>query len=168
MLATVKEMREHDRAVAIQSIAKANSYAELAGNAALILEGTTGGNRSFAIGELAKSFKKSLSASAVSEALGSVQQLREHDRAKAIQTLVLASVPGPWSGEASEPLNGCTGGNRSFAITQLAPHLRANLTGVEVSSSSVGQMSYASMIVLLRSKAWSMQSASACHSVAMS
>ena len=134
VLGAVNELREHDRAAAIQSIAKANSYAELAGDAALILEGTTGGNRSFAIGELGNSFKKSLSASAVSEALGSVQQLREHDRAAAIQTLVRASVAGPWGGEASEPLNGITGGNRSFAIAQLAPRLRANLTGTEVSS----------------------------------
>ncbi|MHB1233658.1 MAG: hypothetical protein ACYCZQ_13910, partial [Burkholderiales bacterium] len=134
VLGTVNELREQDRAAAIQSIAKANAYTELAGDAALILEGTTGGNRSFAISELANFFKKGLSASAVSEALGTVQQLREQDRATAIQALVRASVPGTWGGEASEPLNGCTGGNRSFAIAQLAPRLRPNLTGTEVSS----------------------------------
>jgi hypothetical protein len=134
VLGTVNELREHDRAVAIQSIAKANAYAELSGDAALILEGTTGGNRSFSIAELANFFKKRLGASAISEILGSVQQLREHDRAEAIKTLVHASIPGSWGGETSEPLNGCTGGNRSFAIAQLASGLRSNLTGAEVSS----------------------------------
>ena len=134
VLGTVNELREQDRAAAIQSIAKANAYAELAGDAALILEGTTGGNRSFAIAKLANFFKKGLSASAVSEALGTVQQLREQDRAAAIRALVSASVPGLWGAEASEPLNGSTGGNRSYAIAQLAPRLRANLTGTEVAS----------------------------------
>ena len=134
VLGTVNELREQDRAAAIQSIAKANAYAKLAGDAALILEGTTGGNRSFAISELANFFKKGLSASAVSEALGTVQQLREQDRAAAIRALVSASVPGLWGAEASEPLNGCTGGNRSYAIAQLAPRLRASLTGTEVAS----------------------------------
>lgn len=118
VLGAVNELREHDRAAAIQSIAKANSYAEIAADAALILAGITGSNRSFAIAQLAPRLRANLTGMEVSSILGPPETLREHDRAAAINSLVNAKrLRMPFSGdELGLVLTGTTGGNRSYAI----------------------------------------------------
>jgi len=128
--------KEQNRAAAIAKMVRQSAIRSplTADELAAILKGTTGGNRSYAIAQLSTLINPHLSAPEAATVLGSVNELREQNRAAAIRSLVRTSGPGSWGAEASEPLNGSTGGNRSYAIAQLVSRLRANLTGMEVAA----------------------------------
>lgn len=128
--------KEQARAAAITKMVKQGAIRSplTADELAAILKGTTGGNRSYAIAQLSALINPHLTAPEAATVLGSVNELREQNRAAAIRSLVRTSVPGSWGAEVSAPLSGCTGGNRSYAIAQLASRLRANLTGMEAAT----------------------------------
>jgi hypothetical protein len=128
--------KEQNRAAAITEMVKQGAIRSplTADELAAILKGTTGGNRSYAIAQLSALINPLLTAPEAATVLGSANELREQNRAAAIRSLARTTVPGSWGAEASEPLNGSTGGNRSYAIAQLASLLRANLTGMEVAT----------------------------------
>ena len=131
ILGTPAELSEGSRRSAITSMARAKKHDPLGAEAALMLKGTTGSNRSFSIGELAPYLKANLTAQEVADILGSVAELSEGSRRSAITSMARAKKLGPLGAEAALMLKGTTGSNRSFSIGELAPYLKANLTARE-------------------------------------
>ena len=128
ILGTPNELNEVFRANAIYSIAAAKKLGTLGAEAALILKGTTAGNRAGGITYIAPFLKAGLTAQEVADILGTSNELSEVFRANSIRTIVRAgkTMPGLSEGELAPVLAGMTGSNRALALSSL---LAAAATG---------------------------------------
>ena len=131
ILGTASELREAARANAILSIARAKKLSPLGAEAALMLKGATGSNRSMAIAEIAPYLKIGLTGQETADILGTASELSEAARANAILSIARAKKLGPLGAEAALMLKGATGNNRSMAMAEIAPYLKIGLTGQE-------------------------------------
>jgi len=99
---------------------------------ALIVKGTTGGNRAQAIAELAQLIKPKLTASEGAAILGAQKDLDEQSRLYAIQALTRRNRLGDLGSDAMLLLTGTTGGNRAQAIAEMAGSFKTALSAQEV------------------------------------
>ena len=121
ILGTASELSEAARANAILSIARAKKLGPLGAEAALMLKGATGNNRSMAIAEIAPYLKIGLTGQETADILGTASELSEAPRANAILSIARAgkTMPGLTEGELAPVLAGMTGSNRALALSEL-------------------------------------------------
>ena len=121
ILGTASELSEAPRANAILSIARAKKLSPLGAEAALMLKGATGNNRSMAIAEISPYLKIGLTGQETADILGTVDELNETPRANAILFIARAgkTMPGLTEGELAPVLAGMTGSNRALALSEL-------------------------------------------------
>ena len=121
ILGTASELSEAARAYAILSIARATKLGALGAEAALMLKGATGNNRSMAIAEIAPYLKIGLTGLETADILGAVSELSEAPRANAILFIARAGkvMPGLSEVELAPVLAGMTGSNRALALSEL-------------------------------------------------
>ncbi len=95
------------------------------------LQGKTGSIRSSAIAQLAPYLSVGLTAQEAADILGAPNELSEVYRAIAIQSIARAGRLGMIGADAALLLKATTGSNRSLAIAEIAPYLKAGLTAQE-------------------------------------
>ena len=125
-------LREGSRQSAIAVLARSGQIASpLSGSdGASLLSGTTQGARAGAIRELAALFKGDLSGQETEAILGTEATLFEDNRQGAIAALARAKRFGPsLSEDAALALKGTTQRSRAGSIAEIAPYLRAGVTG---------------------------------------
>ena len=134
---TLGDLREGNRQGAIAALARSGQIASpvSGSDGALLLSGTTQGARAGSIGELATLFKTDLSGQEAEAILGSETTLSEGNRQGAIAALARGKRFGPSLGEdAALALKGTTQGARAGSIGELAPYLRAGLSGQAIAT----------------------------------
>lgn len=102
---------------------------------AAVLQGATQGARAGAIAELAPLFKADLSGQDVEAILGPEAVLSEGNRLNAVAALARTGRLGPSLGaDAALGLKGSTQGARAASIGEIAPYLRAGLSGEAIAT----------------------------------
>ena len=130
-------LREGSRQSAIAVLARSGQIASpLSGSdGASLLSGTTQGARAGAIRELAALFKGDLSGQETEAILGTEATLFEDNRQGAIAALARAKRFGPsLSEDAALALKGTTQRSRAGSIAEIAPYLRAGVTGQTIAT----------------------------------
>ena len=98
------------------------------------LAGTVGSQRASLIAKIAPQLKAGLTAQEAAAVLGSADELKGWDRARAIQSIARANKLGPLDAEASLMLSGTTESSRAASIADLAPYLKTDLTAQQAAT----------------------------------
>jgi len=95
------------------------------------LAGKVGSQRAYLIATIAPQLRAGLTAQEAAEILGTPAELSEGSRRSAITSIARAKKLGPLGAESALMLKATTVSTRAFAIGELAPYLKANLTAQE-------------------------------------
>ena len=134
ILGSADELKDWDRARAVQSIARANKLGPLGADASQMLQGTTASSRAAGIADLAPYLKANLTAQQAATILGSTGELESWDRARAIQSIARSRTLGPLDAEASQMLQGTTASSRVASVADIAPYLKTDLTAPQAAA----------------------------------
>lgn len=134
ILGSADQLEGWDRARAIQSIERTKKLGPLGADAAMMLRGTNASSRAASVADIAPYLKTGLTAREAAAILGTVEELKGWDRARAIQSIARAKKLGPLDAEVSQMLQGTTESSRAAGVADLAPYLKADLTAQQAAT----------------------------------